>query len=386
MRRIGIALLSAALLVGGWALYGTKAQESVQKEAPLKTDARADIDLVLCLDTSNSMDGLINAAKQKLWDIVNTLAKAKPTPNLRVALYSYGNDGYDAKKGWVRKELDFTTDLDKIFEKMFELRTNGGTEYVTRVSHDAIVEQKWTANPKALKMIFVCGNEPANQDPTITLKTVAEMAVKHGINLNTIYCGGADDPDCKSWRELASLARSQFSNIDQSRHVAMATPFDKELAKFADDINKTYVPFGKLGKEASANQLMQTTNSAGLGLPNLAARVQSQATSVYRNADWDLVDKRKEDKKFDLEKIPVDQLSPNMQKMTPKERIAYLDEMQRQREEIQKKVLDLSRQRDVYLRTEMEKLPLAEQEKRFDSAIQGTIRSQGKAKGIVIPK
>ena len=51
------------------------------------------IDLVLCLDTSNSMDGLIDSAKRKLWDIVNDLGRARPAPRLRVALYSSGNDG-----------------------------------------------------------------------------------------------------------------------------------------------------------------------------------------------------------------------------------------------------------------------------------------------------
>jgi hypothetical protein len=386
MRPIGIALLSAALLVGGGTLYFGEAQEAGKNEAIPKPEARADVDLVLCLDTSNSMDGLINAAKQKLWDIVNTLAKAKPTPSLRVALYSYGNDGYDAKKGWVRKELDFTADLDKIFEKLFELRTYGGTEYATRVSHDAIMQQKWSPKPEALKMIFVCGNEPADQDPTISLKAVAELAIKNGINLNTIYCGGADDPDCRTWRELAALAKSQFSSINQSQHIAMETPFDKKLAEFADAINKTYVPYGKAGKEAAANQKAQTGNSSSLGSSNIAGRVQLQASSLYFNADWDLVDKRKDDKKFDLSKVPVDDLPPNMQKMTPKERVAYLDEMQRQREEIQKKVTELSRERDTYLRKELERLAPAEKAERFDAAIQGTIRKQAEAKKIEIPK
>ena len=44
------------------------------------------------------MNGLIDSAKNKLWDIVNELAKAKPTPNLRVALYSYGHTTYDAAR------------------------------------------------------------------------------------------------------------------------------------------------------------------------------------------------------------------------------------------------------------------------------------------------
>ena len=35
---------------------------------------------------------------------------------------------------------------------------------------DAIVEQKWSDDKKALKLIFVCGNEPASQDPVVKLK------------------------------------------------------------------------------------------------------------------------------------------------------------------------------------------------------------------------
>src|SRR5436305_15109786 len=95
------------------------------------------VDVVICLDTSNSMDGLIASAKQKLWDIVNDLAKAQPAPDLRVALYSYGHTHYDAKAGWVRKELDLTTDLDSVYKKLNGLTTNGGDEYVARVCRDA---------------------------------------------------------------------------------------------------------------------------------------------------------------------------------------------------------------------------------------------------------
>ena len=62
------------------------------------------IDVVICLDISGSMDGLIESAKTKLWDIVNDLAKIKPTPQLRVALYTYGCDAYDPKTGWVTTE------------------------------------------------------------------------------------------------------------------------------------------------------------------------------------------------------------------------------------------------------------------------------------------
>ena len=55
------------------------------------------IKVALLLDTSNSMDGLIDQAKAQLWEIVNELSYAKchnNKPNLQIALYEYGNDGW----------------------------------------------------------------------------------------------------------------------------------------------------------------------------------------------------------------------------------------------------------------------------------------------------
>ena len=39
------------------------------------------VDVVLCLDTSGSMDGLIDSAKIRLWALVNDLAKMQPAPS-----------------------------------------------------------------------------------------------------------------------------------------------------------------------------------------------------------------------------------------------------------------------------------------------------------------
>src|SRR5438874_1051654 len=160
-------LLSAAFALGVF----SPAARAADKKA-------ADIDVVICLDVSNSMDGLIASAKVKLWDIVNDLGKIKPTPNLRVGLYSYGHNNYPADRGWVRKDVDLTTDLDSVYQKLNGLTTFGGEEYVARVCRDAIAEQKWSDNKKALKMIFVCGNEPADQDKQVLLKDVAQQALK----------------------------------------------------------------------------------------------------------------------------------------------------------------------------------------------------------------
>jgi hypothetical protein len=71
------------------------------------------IKVALLLDTSNSMDGLIDQAKAQLWDIVNELSYAKyggKNPNLSIALYEYGNDGLEVSDGYIRQVLDFSND------------------------------------------------------------------------------------------------------------------------------------------------------------------------------------------------------------------------------------------------------------------------------------
>ena len=149
--RFGLSFLSLALLTTGLT-------------AAPPADKPKQVDLVLCLDTSNSMDGLIDSAKRKLWAVVNDLAKIEPAPTLRVALFSYGNNTYDAKAGWVRKDLDLTGDLDAVYKQLFALTTKGGTELVARVSQTALADLQWAADRDALKILFVCGNEPADQD------------------------------------------------------------------------------------------------------------------------------------------------------------------------------------------------------------------------------
>src|SRR6266851_4578417 len=214
-------LFVAALALAGSALVTARADEAKPKAAKA-------VDVVICLDVSGSMEGLIDSARLKLWYIVNDLGKVDPAPKLRVGLYSYGHNTYDSNKGWVRKDLDLSNDLDEVYKKLFGLTINGGEEYVARVCRDAIQEQKWSEEKDALKVIFVCGNEPASQDPHVKLKDVGDLATKKGIVINPIYCGPATDDDARDWKEFSKMAGGRFNSIDHDRGaVAIATPVDK---------------------------------------------------------------------------------------------------------------------------------------------------------------
>jgi hypothetical protein len=347
--------------------------------------AGKNIDVVICLDCSNSMDGLINSAKTRLWSIVNDLAKSQPAPNLRVALYSYGNDNYDKAVGWVRKDVDLTTDLDAISAKLFALTTRGGTEYVARVTRDALDQQKWAEDKDSLKLIFVCGNEPASQDKEVHLKDVAAKAVKQGVIINPIFCGPVNHPEATDWKEFAQMCGGKFSNIDQDNAVTIVTPMDKQLAELSSKLNTTYVGYGVAGSDKAVNQTLQDANAAKAAPSVAAARAMTKGGALYRNSDWDLVDKLESDPKFDLSKVPEDQLCDALKKLKPEERLEYVKDMAAKRKAMQKEIAELGVKREAYLREEMKK-QAAGAGKALDEALRATIREQAAAKGIKIPE
>ncbi len=373
------ALVLTALAV---ALPGRAFAEEKARPAPV-------IDSVLCLDVSSSMDDLIVSAKVKLWDLVNELGAVKPTPRLRVGLYSYGHRDYDPKKGWVRKEVDLTDDLDTVYKKLTGLRIagRGSDEYVARVCRDALVEQKWSAEKKALKLIFVCGNEPADQDKEVSLESVARAAVEKDVIINTIYCrwGSAAAGEELGWRNLALKAEGRFTPIDMKRGtVAIATPQDRKLEELGLRLNTTYVAYGlKELREAKAENQAAQDGAAERARAG-ASRAAMKATPLYRNADWDLVDRLKEDPKFDVAKVPEAELSDVMKKMKPAERVAYVKKKLAEREAIQKEIAELSKQRAEHLKQEAKKAAKTG-DKAFDDAVRAALREQAKKKGFAIP-
>src|SRR4029450_13716652 len=58
-------------------------------------DKKPNVEVVFCLDTTGSMSGLIEGAKQKIWSISNQIISAKPTPSVRMALVGYRDRGDD---------------------------------------------------------------------------------------------------------------------------------------------------------------------------------------------------------------------------------------------------------------------------------------------------
>lgn len=347
-------------------------------KAPVKQPV---IQLAILLDTSNSMDGLIDQAKTQLWKIVNEFIAVKRDgvrPLLQVALFEYGNDGLPAKEHHIRLVVPLTDDLDKVSQELFALKTNGGSEYCGAVIKAALDRLDWSKDNADLKVVYIAGNEPFNQGP-IDFRETCKASITKGIQINTIFCGNTAEGISTFWKDGAVLADGSFVSIDSNVKVAdIPAPQDKDLAELSGKLNTTFVPFGKKGEAGAANQAAQDSNSAGISVANAAQRAAVKGSSYYRN-EWCLVDHVFTDK-VKIEDVKEEELPENMKKMSMAQRKEYLETKKKEREELQKKIAALSIERGKYVEAEQKKIAEKDGVETLDTAVIKTARKQAEAK------
>ncbi len=309
------------------------------------------IQVALILDTSSSMDGLIDQAKTQLWSVVNKLTTTKyegKRPELEIALYEYGNDGLPEEEGYLRLVAELTTDLDKISEDLFALKTNGGSEFCGLVIDRATVQLKWSLSNQDLKLIFIAGNEEFTQGE-VNYKKSCRAAIDKDIVINTIFCGNKDEGINTKWKNGADIAEGKYLNIDQNQTVAyIESPFDDKIMELSNELNGTYIAYGSYGKEMSERQSMQDANAVGLNKYAAVNRGISKSSRAYKNSKWDLVDASK-DKKMKVEEIEEERLPEEMRGMTKEEKVKYIDDKKEEREIIQNEISELNKKREAYV-------------------------------------
>lgn len=315
------------------------------------------IQVALLLDTSNSMDGLIDQAKSRLWNIVNTLTTLKyngQSPQIEIALYEYGNDGI-SDENFIRQVTPLTQDLDLISEKLFALRTNGGLEYCGAVIRDATKNLKWNDNENSMKLIYIAGNEAFNQGK-IDYKDVIASAKKNKIYVNTIYCGNREEGIRSFWQNGATLGEGKYFNIDSNKQVVfIETPYDKKISDFNNKLNNTYIYYGNLGPAYKNKQIAQDIN-ASMKSESIAVErtVSKSKKNAYNNEHWDLVDKAEKDKDY-VSKIKKEDLPTELKDKSKTEIQKIVADKSADRDKIQKEISDLSIQRQKYIDAEMKK-------------------------------
>lgn len=343
------------------------------------------IQVAILLDTSNSMDGLIEQAKSRLWNIVNTLTTLKyhgKTPDIEIGLYEYGNDGLSQASNYIRLVAPLTSDLDLISEKLFSLRTNGGSEYCGAVIADATKQLNWGNNASNMKLVYIAGNEPFNQGG-INYKEAISDALKKDIYINTIFCGNQEEGIRTFWKDGADAGKGKFFNIDSNKAVLyIATPYDVRISECNTKINTTYIGYGSLGHSKKMNQAAQDSNAQGVSAANFAERAVSKSKAVYKNESWDLVDRVKDDKGA-IDKLKQEELPKELQNKSKAEIKVYVEQKSKEREAIQKEIGELGKKRQAYIDAEMKKTNAQDD---LGGAINSSVITFAKTKGYTVEK
>ena len=352
-----IASISFLLSILGFGMFYNTTNADSTRNIEQHFDGKEKIQVALLLDLSGSMDGLIEQAKSRLWNIVNTMSTLKckgETPSLEIALYEYGKSNLPAKNHFIRQVLPFTKDLDLVSEMLFSLRTNGGEEYCGAVIESAVQELNWQAGTSDLKLIYIAGNEPFNQGPIPYAESVSK-ALQKSIYVNTIFCGNTEEGINTHWYNGAILGNGKYFSINSDDAVVfISTPYDEKIERLNNRLNETYIGYGSKYLIRQQNQIVQDRNAEMISKSNMTERIITKSQSNYNNVDWDLVDKMKEDKTF-LTKMKKEEMPVELQGKTDKEREEYILEKKNQREQIQREISELSVKRQQFIDIESKK-------------------------------
>jgi Mg-chelatase subunit ChlD len=346
---------------------------------------RALVEVVFVLDTTGSMSGLIQTAKDKIWSIASTMASAQPAPEIRIGLVAYRDRG-DA---YVTQVVDLSKDIDSIHATLMDFEAAGGgdgPESVNQALHEAIHEISWSQDPKAYKVVFLVGDAPPHldyQDDVPYPESVA-VAREKGIAVNAIQCG-EDASTTAHWQRIAQLGEGKFFRVDQAGGaVAIATPFDRKLAELSAKLDDTRLYYGTAGdKERQARKEAATDKlHTGSTLESLARRAAFNATEAGKSnllGDKELVEDVASGR-VDLSAIEPAALPVPLQSMAPEEQRALIEETAERRKALTEEIQTLATERDAYLKRRVAERGGAKDS--LDHQIYGAIREQAEAKGM----
>jgi Mg-chelatase subunit ChlD len=379
---LGVLILLLLLIP---VVKGAGITAKIPPKPPVNSQKNAIIDVAFCLDTTGSMAGLIEGAKQKIWTIVNTVNGAQPKPTLRIALVGYRDRGDD----YVTRKFEFTSDLETMYTHLRDFSAGGGgdtPEDVNRALNDAVNGLQWSQQPAALKIIYLVGDAPPHMDyqEGYDYRSITKIAERRGIIVNTVQCGNLDGTR-EVWQEIARMAEGKYAAIDQSGGMmAVASPYDEELSKLSRDLNGTYVAYGSEGGRMVAAQIANDRDAETRAPASAAERAASKAGGLYRNESWDLVDALN-NKNVELDKLKPSDLPADMRTLDTKQQREYLEQKSKERQQLQAKIQDLSRQRDAYVDAKLKESGKKTNDG-FDAQVLNTLKEQGQKKGINFEK
>jgi Mg-chelatase subunit ChlD len=331
-----------------------KATQTVQITLPVPAQKHR-IEVVFVLDTTSSMSGLIQAAKEKIWSIATTMASAQQNPDIRMGLVAFRDRG-DA---YITRTYDLSQDLDSMYASLMDFRAQGGgdgPESVNQALYDAVHDISWSTDSNVYKTVFLVGDAPPHMDYPNDVKypVTLQAAARKGIIVNAIQ-SGQHQHTRPAWQEIAALGQGEYFQVENSGNaVAVATPFDEELSTLAAELEDTRLYFGdeetkkvqkakldanaRLRKELSSEALARrdTFNATPSGKANLLG--ESELVDAITSG------------RIELDEIEEANLPASLQAMAPAEQREVINQQAKRRDELQQEIKKLSASRSQFIK------------------------------------
>jgi hypothetical protein len=344
------------------------------------------VEVVFVLDTTGSMGGLIEAAKEKIWSIATTMASAESAPRIRIGLVAYRDRG-DA---YVTRVVDLSDDLDSMYATLMDFQAEGGgdgPESVNQALYDAVHGISWSSDEGSYRAVFLVGDAPPHMDYQDDVKYPQTLlaAVERGIVVNTIQCGNqvATGSD---WAQIARMTQGRFFQVEQAGSaVAIATPFDARLAQLSRDLDETRLFYGNSEERLEQRKKEQATKKLHAAA-SLESRARRATFNVSASGSANLLGDRDlaadvASGRVDLAEIEPAHLPAAMQALTVEEQKDLLASTASKRNDLQRQMRELGVKRADYLKEKVEAEGGAADS--LDYKVYSAIREQAGEKGLV---
>lgn len=242
-----------------------------------------DIQIVLALDASGSMDFLFKEVSESMERMVTTLCRSRVggrPASVNVGIMAYGAA---RSNGAPWKISPFTTRTDTLRRELSRVACDGANECCGAAIAYAVNEFKWNMRPntRALKVLIIAGNEDFYQGAIDARSAIAEMR-DAGIILNVIHCG-APTFECEQWKEAARLGGGVYMELNDEDTSARVKR-DTLLADYGMLLRQmTMLPALPLGSPAEQEKRLAQWEKMKKSLPGKNSDLPAWAE---KNAPW----------------------------------------------------------------------------------------------------
>ncbi|OZG69734.1 hypothetical protein BTA51_29355 [Hahella sp. CCB-MM4] len=384
---------STASVIALYPLYQTEASPSplIPHQPPTikpplaQTQDKPKVEVVFVLDTTGSMSGLIQAAKENIWSIATTMASAKPAPEIKIGLVAYR----DRSDAYVTRVTDLSSDLDSMYATLMDFQADGGgdnPESVNQALYDAVHRISWSEDKNAYKVIFLVGDAPAHMDyqDEVQYPETLKIANQRGIIVNTIQAGSAPDTH-QEWMRIAGLNQGEYFQVSQSGNaVAIATPFDDQIASLSKDLDETRMYYGsteerqKMAEKKAATEKLHAASSKASQAKRAMFNTSAAGEGNFLG-DNELVEDIATGK-VEFDSIAPSSLPEPMQALDKNEQLKLIKEKSEEREALRKQIAELTQQRQQFIEAKVKES--GAEEESLDYKIYSTVKAQAADIGL----